>query len=95
MSQATALADLTAAQKIPAADLAFIQEHVAGPSADAPGQWRAWWWVCVGGVIVFLPFVLVMAGEWSPKKAREEAERHEQAVAAELAAMQEQEEQKA
>ena len=66
-----------------------------GPSAAAPGQWRDWWWVCVGGVIVFLPFVLVMAGEWSPKKAREEAEAHEQAVQAELAALQQQEEQTA
>ncbi|HEX3956872.1 MAG TPA: MFS transporter [Trebonia sp.] len=88
VTQAAAIADLTAAQKIPAADLAFIQEHVAGPSAAAPGQWRTWWWVCVGGVIVFLPFVLVMAGEWSPKKAREEAEAHERAVEAELAALQ-------
>jgi hypothetical protein len=87
VSQATAIADLTAAQKIPAADLAFIQAHVAGPAAAAPGQWRNWWWVCVGGMIVFLPFVLVMAGEWSPKKAREEAEEHERAVEAELAAM--------
>jgi MFS family permease len=95
VSQATALADLTQAQKIPAADLAFIQEHVAGPSAAAPGQWRDWWWVCVGGVIVFLPFVLVMAGEWSPKKAREEAEAHERAVEAELAALQAPQEQEA
>jgi hypothetical protein len=95
VTQAVAIADLTAAQKIPAADLAFIQEHVAGPSAAAPGQWRDWWWVCVGGVIVFLPFVLVMAGEWSPKKAREEAEAHERAVEAELAALQEHEAQAA
>jgi MFS family permease len=95
VTQAVAIGDLTAAQKIPAADLAFIQEHVAGPSAAAPGQWRVWWWVCVGGVIVFLPFVLVMAGEWSPKKAREEAEAHERAVEAELAALQEHEAQAA
>jgi len=95
VTQTVAIADLTAAQKIPAADLAFIQEHVAGPSAAAPGQWRDWWWVCVGGVIVFLPFVLVMAGEWSPKKAREEAEAHERAVEAELAALQEHEAQAA
>ncbi|HUN37008.1 MAG TPA: MFS transporter [Trebonia sp.] len=87
VSQSAAIADLTQAQKIPAADLAFIQEHVAGPSAAAPGQWRNWWWVCVGGMILFLPFVLIMKGEWSPKKAREEAEEHERRVAAELAAL--------
>ncbi|MCW2931465.1 MAG: major facilitator superfamily 1, partial [Actinomycetia bacterium] len=95
VTETVAISDLTAAQKIPKADLAFIQEHVAGPSAAAPGQWRDWWWVCVGGVIVFLPFVLVMAGEWSPKKAREEAEAHERAVEAELAALQEHEAQEA
>ena len=87
VTQAVAIADLTQAQKIPAADLAFVQEHVAGPAAAAPGQWRNWWWVCVGGMVLFLPFVLVMAGQWSPKKAREEAEEHERLVAAELAAM--------
>jgi MFS family permease len=87
VSSTVALADLTQAQKIPAADLAFVQEHVAGPAAAAPGQWRNWWWVCVGGMVLFLPFVLVMAGQWSPKKAREEAEEHERLVAAELAAL--------
>ena len=87
VTSSVALADLTQAQKIPAADLAFVQEHVAGPSAAAPGQWRNWWWVCVGGMVLFLPFVLVMAGQWSPKKAREEAEEHERLVAAELAAL--------
>jgi MFS family permease len=95
VSGTVAISDLTAAQKIPKADLAFIQEHVAGASAAAPGQWRDWWWVCVGGVIVFLPFVLIMAGEWSPKKAREEAEAHERVVEAELAALQEHQEQEA
>jgi hypothetical protein len=87
VTSSVALADLTQAQKIPAADLAFVQAHVAGPAAAAPGQWRNWWWVCVGGMVLFLPFVLVMAGQWSPKKAREEAEEHERLVAAELAAL--------
>jgi MFS family permease len=87
VSQATALNDLLAAQKIPASDLAFMQAHVAGPAAAAPNQWKHWFWFCVFGMIVFLPFVLIMAGEWSPKKAREEAEAHERAVQAELDAM--------
>ncbi len=68
VSQTVAISDLMAAQKIPLADLAFIQEHVAGPSAAAPGQWRNWWWVCVGGMVVFLPFILVMAGQWSRRR---------------------------
>ena len=41
--------------------------------------------VCVGCQIAFIPFVFVMAGRWSPRKAREDAELHDQLVAQELA----------
>jgi Major Facilitator Superfamily len=91
VSQATAIADLQAAQKIPAADLAFMQAHasdVINASASAPGQWKDWWWVCVGGMVLFLPFILIMTGRWSPRKAREDAAEHAKLVAAELAALQ-------
>ena len=39
-------------------------------AANAPGQWKAWWWVCVGGMVLFLPFIFVMTGRWSPRKAK-------------------------
>lgn len=52
---------------------------------DNPGQWERWWWVCFAGQVVFLPFVFIMTGRWSPKKAREDAERHEAAVRDEMA----------
>jgi hypothetical protein len=61
-----------------------------GPEAAAAGQWRTWLWVCVGGEVVFVPFIFVMAGRWSPKKAREEAEAHETLVEHELDALREQ-----
>jgi len=51
---------------------------------DSPKQWRTWWFVCVAGQIVFLPFIFAMAGRWSPRKAREDAEQHEQAVQREM-----------
>ncbi|MDQ2907634.1 MAG: MFS transporter [Chloroflexota bacterium] len=35
-----------------------------------PGQWATWWWVCVAGVIVFLPTAFLTSGYWSPAKAR-------------------------
>jgi hypothetical protein len=41
----------------------------------------------VGGQLLFLPFVFVMAGRWSPKKAREDAQAHQDAVDRELAAL--------
>ena len=53
-----------------------------------PGQWQTWWWVCIAGQILFLPFIFVMAGRWSPRKAREDERAHEEMVQRELAALQ-------
>jgi hypothetical protein len=55
----------------------------------AASQWRHWLWACAAGQVVFLPFVFVMAGRWSPRKARAEAEAHERVVQRELAALRE------
>jgi MFS family permease len=91
ISPTDAIARLTAVAAVPRADLLFLQTHgpdVQKAAADAPGQWKAWWWVCVGGEVVFIPFILMMAGRWSPRRAREDAEAHENAVQAELAALQ-------
>lgn len=89
-----------AVKEVGAADLAVVQK--AGPqlkvlkeygatvqkaSKDGPGEWRTWWWICVGGQVLFVPFVFVMAGRWSPKKARTDAEEHQAAVNRELAAL--------
>jgi MFS transporter, ACS family, D-galactonate transporter len=54
---------------------------------DAPGQWQRWWWICFAGQIVFLPFIWLMTGRWSPSKARADAQAHDEAVSRELAAM--------
>jgi MFS family permease len=79
--------DLKAVSSVPKADLAYLQEHgadVQKAAKDSPKQWQAWWWVCFAGQIVFLPFIFVMTGRWSPRKAREDAAAHEQAVAREM-----------
>ena len=71
-------------------DQVFLAEHgtdVANASAAAPGQWKDWWWVCVGGMVLFLPFILVMTGRWSPRKAREDAEEHDRLIQQELATL--------
>jgi MFS family permease len=83
ISPAAATARLTAVATVPRADLAYLNAHAASvtaAAAAAPGEWRNWWWVCVGGEVVFLPFVLVMAGRWSPRKAREDAAEHERLI---------------
>jgi MFS family permease len=83
---------LKAAQAdVPPADLAYLQAHAAQvqkAQEESPHQWQTWWWVCVAGQIVFLPFVFVMAGRWSPRKAREDERAHEEMVQRELAALQ-------
>jgi hypothetical protein len=54
---------------------------------DSPGQWQRWWWICLAGQILFLPFIFVLTGRWSPRKAREDAKAHAEAVDRELAAL--------
>ena len=90
LSAAVALADLAAASKVPHSDLAFLQKYgptVQKAAADSPAEWRKWWWVAVGGEVVFLPLIFLMTGRWSPAAARRDEEEHEQLVAAELAAI--------
>jgi hypothetical protein len=83
---------LTSAKaSVPPADLAYLAANAAEvqkAQKESPGQWQTWWWVCVAGQIVFLPFVFVMAGRWSPRKAREDEAAHEAMVQRELAALQ-------
>jgi MFS family permease len=82
-------ADLAVVQKAQP-QLAVLQKYgtkVQKAAHDGPGQWRDWWWICVGGQVLFLPFVFLMAGRWSPKKAREDADLHQQAVEREMAAL--------
>ncbi|GAA2056981.1 hypothetical protein GCM10009839_77820 [Catenulispora yoronensis] len=72
-------------------DLAVLKAHgaeVAKAVKDGPHQWQTWWWVTLAGQIVFLPFAAYMRGRWSPRKAREDAQAHEEAVARELAKLQ-------
>ncbi len=70
--------------------LAVLQEYgprVKAAAEQGPGQWQTWWWVAVGGQVIFLPFIFAMAGRWSPRRARQDAELHQQAVESQLAAL--------
>jgi ACS family D-galactonate transporter-like MFS transporter len=84
-------AELTALGKVPASVTAFMKAHagdVVSANAKSPGQWKTWWWVCVGGLIFFLLSVPLLRGRWSPAKAKADEEAHEAMVAAELAKLQ-------
>ncbi|MGH3279793.1 MAG: MFS transporter [Trebonia sp.] len=90
VTPAVATSRLTALAAVPKADLLYLSEHgnqVKTAAAAAPGQWQNWWWVCVGGEVVFIPLVLLMAGRWSPRKAREDAEEHDRLIQGELDAL--------
>ncbi len=52
--------------------------------AKSPKQWQHWFWVCVGGMVVFIPTIWLNRGRWSPKRAREDEAKHEEDVAREL-----------
>jgi hypothetical protein len=90
VTPAVATGKLLALAAVPKADLLYLQAHgadVQTAAANAPGQWKEWWWVCVGGEVVFLPFILLMVGRWSPRRAREDAEEHQRSMERELAAL--------
>jgi len=52
--------------------------------AKAPKQWQNWFWVCLAGMVAFIPSIWLNRGRWSPKRAREDEVRHEEDVAREL-----------
>lgn len=88
-AQEVGVAGLATVQKAQP-QLAVLKEHgpsVAKAAEHGPKQWRTWWWVCVAGQVIFLPFVFVVTGRWSPRRAREDAQAHDRALAAELTAL--------
>jgi ACS family D-galactonate transporter-like MFS transporter len=70
------------------ASLVYLWDHGAdlkAASSAAPHQWQRFFWITVGGQLVFLPLIFGMAGGWNPRKARRQAARHEAWVRQELA----------
>jgi len=53
-------------------------------AAASPAQWQHWLWVTFGCVVFFIPFVFLMKGRWSPRRARQDEREHEEYVAREL-----------
>ncbi|HEY7323673.1 MAG TPA: MFS transporter [Streptosporangiaceae bacterium] len=79
---------LTALSKVPPSAISYLRAHgndVAKAAAQAPGQWKTWYWICFGGVIFFLFCVPLMSGRWRPHDARKDEAEHEAMVTEELA----------
>ena len=73
---ATQLAYLSAHQ----AQLTALQNGVAA----SPRQWQHWFWVSVGGMVLFIPSIFLIKGRWSPARAKRDQDEHDQRVATEL-----------
>ncbi len=81
-------AQLAAGAKVPPSVTAYLNAHgaaVVKASAQAPGQWKTWYWICFGGIILFVLSVPIMRGRWKPSDARRDEQEHEAKVEAELA----------
>jgi MFS family permease len=81
-------AQLTALSKVPPQVFAYLKAHAAAvqkAAADTAGQWKTWYWVCFGGIVVFLLSIPLLRGRWRPASGRKDEEEHEAMVAAELA----------
>ncbi len=71
--------------------LAYLSAHQASLQslltgvAKSPNQWQHWFWVCVGGMVLFIPTIFLIQGRWSPAQAKRDEEEHNAEVAAELA----------
>jgi hypothetical protein len=52
--------------------------------AKSPKQWQHWFWVCVAGMVLFIPTIFLNRGRWSPARAKADEDRHNREVAEEL-----------
>jgi MFS family permease len=62
----------------------LIFPHIVGSPLESASGWHTWFYVCIGCVVVFVPFIWTMIGPWSPAKARAEFAAHEALVQQEL-----------
>ncbi len=62
----------------------LIIPHIVGSPIETASGWRTWYYICIGCVVVFVPFIFTMYGHWSPAKARAEFNEREAKVTQEL-----------
>jgi MFS transporter, ACS family, D-galactonate transporter len=58
-----------------------LAAYVTGSPLETASGWRTWFYVCIGCVVVFVPFIFTMHGPWSPRRARAEYRAHQERVA--------------
>jgi len=84
-------AQLTALAKVPPGVFAYLNAHGAAvqkAAAQTASQWKTWYWICFGGIVLFLLSIPLLGGRWRPRDARRDEAEHEALVQAELAKLQ-------
>ena len=79
---------LTALSKVPPGVFAYLKAHgaaVTKAAAQTAGQWKTWYWICFGGIIVFLLSIPLLKGRWRTRDAKRDEAEHEAKVQEELA----------
>lgn len=64
----------------------LVIPHVIGSPLGTASGWHTWFFVCIGGLVVFIPSTLLMYGPWNPRSAARALRRHEEEVEAALRA---------
>ena len=70
-------------------ELGYLAQHQAQLTnlldgvGKSPKQWQNWFWVCLGGMILFNPTIWLNRGRWNPAKARQDEKQHQADVQAE------------
>jgi MFS family permease len=71
--------------------LTYIQHHqgaltdLENAASRAPKEWQRWFWIDLVGMVIFLPTIWLTRGRWSPRRAKRDAQEHDQRVAEEMA----------
>jgi MFS family permease len=58
------------------AQLTALQNGINGSAQ----QWQHWFWVSIGGMVVFIPTIFLIKGRWSPARAKRDLEAHGEEV---------------
>jgi ACS family D-galactonate transporter-like MFS transporter len=83
-AQFAALSAPTPALTAALGTLGTLGPKVSSAAARSPKQWRTFFLVGVGGEVVFIPLILLMAGYWDPRKAKRAEEEHDVWLAEEM-----------
>jgi MFS family permease len=68
------------------AQLNYLAAHQAQLTAlqnginQSPQQWQHWFWVSIGGMVLFIPTIFLIRGRWSPARAKRDLEAHSEEV---------------